>query len=282
MEFGRCSVVGCHRSAELREVADMPRFAANLSMLWPELDVYERFRAAAEAGFARVEILFVHALDHERVARLLKDHSLELVLFDPYPGNWDAGERGLLSLPGREADFAQSITDALEAAKRFGTHRLNAIAGVLPPGVSREAAQQTAINNLRQAAPQAENAGVLLLVENINTVDIPGYFADTAARAAGLVHAVDHPSVRFQLDQYHVGMMGGDPLDAFRRYGDVVEHVQIADVPGRHEPGSGHQPIPEFLAALDHGGYSGAVGLEYRPSAATDDALAWLPRERRG
>jgi hydroxypyruvate isomerase len=260
----------------------MPKFAANLSMLWPELDVYDRFRAAAEAGFRRVEILFVHALDHNRVASLLAEHGLELVLFDPFPGNWDAGERGLLSLPGREAEFAQSIADALAAAKRFGTRRLNAIAGVLPPGVSREAAETTAIDNLRRAAPLAENHGVSLLVENINTVDMPGYFADTAERAAALVQAVDRPSVRFQLDQYHVGMMGGDPLDAFKRFHELVEHVQIADVPGRHEPGSGQQPIPAFLAELDNGGYEGAVGLEYRPSAGTDAALAWLPRERRG
>ncbi len=260
----------------------MPPFAANLSMLWPELDVYDRFRAAAEAGFSRVEILFVHALDRERVARLLTDHALELVLFDPYPGNWEAGERGLLSLPGREDEFAQSITDALAAAKRFGTRRLNAIAGVPPPGMSRADAEATAIANLRRAAPLAEAAGVQLLVENINTVDMPGYFADTPERAAALVQAVDRRAVRFQLDQYHVGMMGGDPLDAFRRYRALVEHVQIADVPGRHEPGTGQQPIREFLAALDEGGYTGAVGLEYRPSASTDAALAWLPRGQRG
>ncbi len=115
----------------------MPRFAANLSMLWPELDVYDRFGAAADAGFSRVEILFVHALDRQRIAALLGQHKLELVLFDPEPGNWDAGERGLLSLPGREGDFLKSIRDALEAAALFGTRRLNAIAGVLPPGVSR-------------------------------------------------------------------------------------------------------------------------------------------------
>jgi hydroxypyruvate isomerase len=244
--------------------------------------VYDRFRAAAEAGFSRIEILFVHALDRDRVARLLKEHALELVLFDPYPGNWDAGERGLLSLPGREAEFAQSISEALEAAKLFGTKRLNAIAGVLPPGVNRSDAEKTAVDNLRRAAPIAKSAGVLLLVENINTTDMPGYFADTAERAAALVQAVDRPSVRLQLDQYHVGMMGGDPLDAFSRYRQVIEHVQIADVPGRHEPGSGQQPIREFLAALDKGGYTGAVGLEYRPSASTDAALAWLPREQRG
>jgi hydroxypyruvate isomerase len=111
---------------------------------------------------------------------------------------------------------------------------------------------------------------------------MPGYFADTAERAAAVVQAVDHPNVRLQLDQYHVGMMGGDPLDAFKRFHELVEHVQIADVPGRHEPGSGQQPIPAFLAELDNGGYEGAVGLEYRPSASTDAALAWLPRERRG
>jgi hydroxypyruvate isomerase len=260
----------------------VPRFAANLSMLWPDLDVYDRFGAAARAGFSRVEILFVHALDHGRVADLLKEHGLELVLFDPEPGDWDAGERGLLSLPGREEDFQRSIREALEAARVLGTQRLNAIAGVLPGGVSREAAERTAIDNLRQAAPLAEQAGVLLLVENINTTDMPGYFADTVERAAALVQAVDRPNVRLQLDQYHVGMMGGDPRAALRTYRELVEHVQIADVPGRHEPGSGQQPIGEFLADLDALGYAGAVGLEYRPSASTESALAWLPREQRG
>ncbi|HLZ28023.1 MAG TPA: TIM barrel protein [Chloroflexota bacterium] len=259
----------------------MPRFAANLSMLWPELDVYDRFAAAAQAGFSRVEILFVHALDRDRIARLLKEHALELVLFDPAPGNWDAGERGLLSLPGREDDFQRSVRDAVEAARVFGTRRLNAIAGVLPAGVSRETAERTAIANLRQAAPLAEQAGVMLLVENINTVDMPGYFADTAERAAAVVQAVDRPNVRLQLDQYHVGMMGGDARAALRTYRDIVEHVQIADVPGRHEPGTGHEPILEFLADLDAEAYAGSVGLEYRPSASTESALAWLPRNQR-
>ncbi len=250
-------------------------------MLWPELDVYDRFRAAAEAGFSRVEILFVHALDIGRVASLLKEHGLELVLFDPYPGNWDAGERGLLSLPGREDEFLQSVRDALAAAKQFGTRRLNAIVGVLPPGVSRETAQTTAIDNLSRASPLAQDAGVLLLVENINTVDMPGYFADTVERAAALVQAVDRPNVRLQLDQYHVGMMGGDPRAALKQHRELVEHVQVADVPGRHEPGTGQQPIQAFLKDLDDLGYTGAVGLEYRPSASTEAALEWLPRDRR-
>jgi hydroxypyruvate isomerase len=259
----------------------MPRFAANLSMLWPELDVYDRFAAAAQAGFTRVEILFVHALDHDRIERLLQEHDLELVLFDPRPGDWEAGERGLLSLPGREADFLSSIHEALAAAQRFGTKRLNAIAGVLPPGVDRQDAEKTAIHNLRNAAPLAEAADVKLLVENINPIDMPGYVADTVERAAGLVDAADHPSVRLQLDQYHVGMVSGDARAALRRWGALVEHVQIADVPGRHEPGTGQQPIAEFLSDLDARGYAGSVGLEYRPATTTEQALAWLPRDKR-
>jgi len=259
----------------------MPRFAANLSMLWPELDVYDRFAAAAAAGFRRVEILFVHELDHDRVAGGLKEHGLELVLFDPAPGTWNAGERGLLSLPGREAEFMDSIRDALKAAKLFGTQRLNAIAGVLPAGVSREDAERTAVANLKQAAPMAEQAGVFLLIEPINNVDMPGYVADSIERGVALVERADHPSVRLQLDQYHVGMMGGHASAELQKYKALVEHVQIADVPGRHEPGTGQQPIAEFLRDLDSVGYGGAVGLEYRPLGSTADALTWLPPEQR-
>jgi hydroxypyruvate isomerase len=255
----------------------MPKFAANLSMLWPELDVYDRFAAAAAAGFSRVEILFVHALDHDRVAGLLREQGLELVLFDPAPGNWEAGERGLLSLPGRGADFMDSIRDALKAAKLFGTGRLNAIAGVLPAGASREDAERTAVANLKKAAPLAQDAGVLLLIEPINNVDMPGYVADSVERGVALVERADHPSVRLQLDQYHVGMMAGDCRAALQQYAPLVEHVQIADVPGRHEPGTGQQPIAEFLSDLDGVGYIGAVGLEYRPLGSTEQALAWLP-----
>jgi hydroxypyruvate isomerase len=260
----------------------MPKFAANLSMLWPELDIYDRLPAAAEAGFSRIEILFIHELDHDRLERLLREHSLELVLFDPNPGNWQAGERGLLCVPGREEQFLETVQEAIESAQRLGTRRLNCICGIVPPGVSREEAQRTALANLQKAAPIAERAGVYLLIENINGTDMPGYFAQTAEQAVELVKLADHPHVRFQLDQYHVGMVGGDAREELRRHVSRVEHVQIADVPGRHEPGTGQQPIAEFLALLDELGYEGTVGLEYRPSAGTDDALAWLPRENRG
>ena len=260
----------------------MPTFAANLSMLWPELDVYDRFRAAAEAGFRRVEILFVHVLDRGRIADLLDELGLELVLFDPAPGDWEAGERGLACIPGRQDEFRATVRDALQTAQRFGTRRLNALVGIKPPGVDDLQAQRTVVENLGAMARPAEEAGIMLLVENINTTDMPGYFASTVERAAQIVQAVNRPNVRLQLDQYHVGMMGGDARELLRRYRDLVEHVQIADVPGRHEPGTGQQPIPAFLDELDALGYRGAVGLEYRPSGATDAALEWLPRERRG
>src|SRR6267142_2649697 len=260
----------------------MPRYAANLTMLWPDLDVYDRFRAAAIAGFRRVEILFVHALDPARVERELREHRLELVLFDPAPGDWAKGERGLLSLPGREQEFLATLRDAIAAAQRFGTRRLNALAGIAPPGVPREVAERTAVANLQTATPLVQAAGLTLLVEAINSIDMPGYFADTVEKAAALVEAAGSTAVRLQLDQYHVGMAGADARVALRRYATLVGHVQIADVPGRNQPGTGSQPIREFLEDLDDMAYAGNVGLEYRPRGTMDEALAWLPRTGRG
>jgi|SRR5919109_5269645 hydroxypyruvate isomerase len=259
----------------------MPRFAANLTMLWTELPVLERFRAAAKSGFRRVEILFVHELDAAAVESALRESKLELVLFDPRPGDWGKGERGLLSLPGREKEFLDTVYEAIAAAKRFGTRRVNALAGIPQAAVSRDLARETAVTNLRAAAPLVERAGVTLLVEAINTVDMPGYFAATADIAADLVEAAASPNVRLQLDQYHVGMAGHDVRAVLRRRFSLVQHVQIADVPGRHQPGTGQQPIAEFLADLDALGYGGSVGLEYKPLGSTDESLAWLPRERR-
>jgi len=259
----------------------VPRYAANLTMLWNELPVLDRFRAAAAAGFRRVEILFVHDLDPAAVETGLREHRLDLWLFDPRPGDWAGGERGLLSLPGREADFLETIREAIAAARRFGTRRLNALAGI-PKGASPEEARKTAVSNLRAAAPLAAAAGMKILVEAINDTDMPGYFAATADIAAGLVADANSPAVRLQLDQYHVGMAGQDARAMLRKHRALVEHVQIADVPGRHQPGTGKQPIAELLSDLDATGYEGAVGLEYRPQGTTEESLRWLPRETRG
>lgn len=260
----------------------MPTYAANLSMLWPELDVYDRFRAAADAGFSRVEILFVHTLDVERISRLLRDLGLTLMLFDPSPGDWEAGERGLACNPARKEEFQRTLDEALRTAESLGVERLNVLTGIPTPDVGPDAAHDTLVSNFQWAAPRAEARGVKLLIENINPTDFPGYHVRSVERAATLVRAVGAPNVRVQFDQYHVGMVGGDARALIREHLDLVEHVQIADVPGRHEPGTGQQPIGEFLADLDALGYSGAVGLEYRPSAATEAAIAWLPRGQRG
>jgi hydroxypyruvate isomerase len=254
----------------------VPRFAANLSMLWPDLEPFQRFDAAAAVGFAHVEMLFPHELDADRLALILENLDLEMVGFDPAPGDWAGGERGLLALPGREQEFLDGVRDAIGLATRIGTTRLNALVGVPPPNVTSEQARETAIANLNRVAPLAQEAGITLLVEAINTIDIPGYWAGTVAVAAALVETVDHPSVRLQLDQYHAAMAGEDAIECLRTYLPLVAHVQIADAPGRHEPGTGVQPIAEFLRELDRLGYDGFVGLEYRPLVDTASSLAWM------
>lgn len=259
----------------------MPKYAANLSMLWPELDMYDRLPAAADAGFSRIEVLFVHALDQDRLARLLKDLKLQLVLFDPAPGDWEGGERGLAGKPDRRDEFQRTIRDALETAQRLGVGRLNVLTGIPDPGQDQTVTHRSIVDNLTWASSVAERTGVKLLVENLNTTDFPGIYVSTVERAAQVVNDVNQPNVRVQFDQYHVGMMGGDARAEFRKYRGLVEHVQIADVPGRHQPGTGQQPIRGFLEDLDSLGYDGAVGLEYRPSGPTETALEWLPRDQR-
>ena len=245
-------------------------------MLWQDLDPYQRFEAAAADGFRHIEMLFPHELDEERLAKALQDLELEMVVFDPAPGDWAGGERGLLALPGREEEFATTLRDAIELATRIGTSKLNALVGVPPAGVSSDQAHATALANLHSAVPLVNEAGITLLVEAINNIDMPGYWASTVARAAELVAAVDDPGVRLQLDQYHAAMAGEDPLECLRTHFPLVAHVQIADVPGRHEPGTGSMPIADFLRELDVLGYAGFVGLEYRPLVDTESSFAWM------
>ncbi len=254
----------------------MPRFAANLSMMWQELEPFERFQAAADAGFTHVEMLFPHQLDADVLEATLDRLHLELVGSDTYPGDWAGGERGLLCLPGREVEFLHSVHQAIALAMRVGTHLLNALVGVRPKGVSHDTARAAAIANLNRIAPLAQEAGVTLLVEGINNIDMPGYFANSVAAAVQLVEAVHHPNVRLQFDQYHAAMAGEDPIVSLHANLPLIAHVQIADVPGRHEPGTGTQPIRAFLDDLDGLGYQGFVGLEYRPLADTASSLQWM------
>ncbi|MFZ0129976.1 MAG: TIM barrel protein [Candidatus Dormiibacterota bacterium] len=254
----------------------MLRFAANLTMLWQELDPFQRFEAAASAGFTRVEMLFPHELDADRLESTLDVLGLHMVVFDPAPGDWAGGERGLLTLPGREEEFLHTVGEAIGLAKRLGTSRLNALVGVPPAGVSSDQARDTAVANLTRVAPMAQEAGITLLVEAINNIDMPGYWASNVSLAAGLVETVKHRSLRLQLDQYHAAMAGDDPIECLHTYLPLIAHVQIADVPGRHEPGTGTQPIGDFLSELDRSGYGGVVGLEYRPLVDTASSFEWM------
>lgn len=259
----------------------MPRFSANLTFLWPELDPYDRIQAAADAGFSHVEILFPYQLDVDRLERELSRCGLQLALFDAPPGDREHGERGMLCIPGREEECLETVQQALELAQRFGTRRINVLAGVIPEGLPRGIGFETAAATLRRAAALAEPVGVELLVENISPAIVPGYFAGTVEQAAELVTEVDHPLIRLQLDQYHISSVGADPVGAAEKYAALIGHVQIADAPGRHQPGTGSAPIGAFLQKLDELGYEGYAGLEYAPEGSMEQALAWLPRERR-
>jgi hydroxypyruvate isomerase len=260
----------------------VPVFSANLTMLWPEIsDPYERFRAAANAGFSRVERLFVHDLDPLRIKELLEELTLELVLFDPYAGDWEAGERGLLALPGRESELRDTVFAAIDTARMLGVPRLNVLSGMLPDGVDRQQAQETAVSNLKELATTARSEGITLMVEPINDHDWPGYAIPAIADALAVVRTVDHPNVGLQFDTYHIATKGDDIFACLGESIESIRHVQIADAPGRHQPGTGTLPLGRFLIRLDDLGYNGAVGLEYTPDGNTDAALAWLDREAR-
>jgi hydroxypyruvate isomerase len=253
----------------------MARFSANLSIMWPDLDVYDRFEAAANAGFRFVEIGVIDKLDHERIRDLLSDLSQTLVLFNPFPGDWHRHELGFVGVPGREDDFDRALTAALSLAGKLETRMLNTLVGVVKEN-RRHIAEETAIRNLSKAASAAAEVSVTLLIEAVNTVDVPDYLAATTADAARLVTAVDRPNVRMLFDVYHSAIAGENVEDSLKTYLPLIGHIHIADYPGRHEPGTGSLPIAEFIASLDRAGYDGFIGLEYSPAADTATGLGWL------
>ena len=217
----------------------MPRFAANLSMMFTEVPFPERFQAAARAGFNAVEFLFPYDFPAEDVARWLADNNLQNVLFNLPPGDWAAGERGCASIPGREAEFLASVDRALEYADRLGTPNLHAMAGIIPAGADRRRHRETYVNNLRAAAQQVAKHGRTLLIEAINPRDIPGFFLNTQAEAHAIREEVGENGLKVQMDFYHAQIVEGDLAMTFKKYFDGIAHVQIAGVPGRNEPDRG-------------------------------------------
>ena len=260
----------------------MPRFCANLSMMFTEVDFPDRFAAAARAGFKGVEYLFPYALPAEDIRALLDDAGVEQVLFNMPPGDWDAGERGIACHPDRVDDFKRGVERALDYAAVLGNTRVHAMAGIQPDGVSAEAARETYLANLAYAAPLCRDAGLALMIEAINTRDIPGFFLSTSDQAMavlddlGALGAADGGTVRFQFDVYHIQIMQGDLAPTFDACLSRTAHVQIADTPGRHEPGTGEIHYPFLFDHMDAAGYDGWVGCEYKPKAGTEAGLGWI------
>jgi hydroxypyruvate isomerase len=261
----------------------MPRFAANLTMMFNEVPFLERFAAAAAAGFEAVEFLFPYDHPPEEVARRLAAGRLRNVLFNMPPGNWAAGERGIGALPGREGEFRDGVATALRYAEALGTPTLHAMAGLLPPGGDRAACRATYLENLRYAARETAAKGITLVIEPINTRDIPGYLLDTQAEAHSLREEVGAPNLKVQMDLYHAQIVEGDVTVKLRRWAKHVGHVQIASVPDRNEPDGGELSYPHLFRVLDELGYAGWVGCEYRPARGTVEGLRWFePYRRRG
>ena len=256
----------------------MPKFAANLTMMFTEVPFPERFARAARAGFKAVEFLFPYDHTPAEVAGWLKDNGLENALFNLPPGNWTAGERGLAALPGREEEFRASVAAGLEYAAALGTPCLHAMAGLLPAGADRQRHRETYIANLRHAARELARHGRTLLIEPINPRDMPGYFLNRQAEAHAIRAAVGEPNLKVQMDFYHAQIVEGDLASTFRKYAADIGHVQIASVPERHEPDDGEVNYPYLFGLLDRLGYAGWVGCEYRPRGRTEDGLAWLKK----
>jgi hydroxypyruvate isomerase len=254
----------------------MPRFAANLSFLFQEVAFLERFAAAARLGFRGVECLFPYDYPAAAIAERLHTCGLELVLFNLPPGDWDAGERGLAAIPGREEAFADAVEQALAYAQVLNCRQIHALAGIPPAGVSRQACEAVYIRNLRHAAALLQPHGIRLLIEPINTVrDIPGYFLNTPTQARQIIEAVQSDNLFLQMDLYHCQIMEGDLAERIRHHFGHISHFQIAGNPGRHEPDVGEINYPYLFTLIDELGYTGWIACEYRPRHTTVAGLGW-------
>jgi hydroxypyruvate isomerase len=256
----------------------MPRFCANLSLLFTEHPFAERWAAAARAGFRGVECHFPYAEPAAALAEELRHNGLEQVLFNLPPGDWAAGERGIACLPDRVAEFEDGVGRAIDYARALGCRRINCLAGIAPAGAERGELLAVMERNLRFAARALARENIELLVEPINDRDMPGFLLNRSADTLALIERVGEPNVKLQYDVYHMQIMEGDLARTLQRELPRIGHVQIADNPGRHEPGSGEINYPFLFDWLDRIGYTGWVSAEYVPAGETTAGLGWIPR----
>ena len=255
----------------------MPRFAANLTMLFTELPFLDRFEAAAKAGFEGVEYLFPYDVEPDVLVQRLRRHGLAQVLHNLPAGDWAGGERGIACIPGREQEFRDGVDQAIRYATALRCPQLNCLVGIAPRDANPAQIQATLADNLRFAAGRLAGAGISLLIEPVNTRDIPGFYLNRTAQARELIEANGLANTFIQYDIYHMQIMEGDLARTIEAHLDLIRHVQLADNPGRNEPGTGEINYDFLFGHLDALGYSGWVGCEYKPRGTTTDGLAWRP-----
>jgi hydroxypyruvate isomerase len=256
----------------------VPKFAANLTMLFTEHPFLERFQAAAEAGFKGVEYLFPYDFPKETLAAALKENHLTQVLHNLPAGNWAGGERGIAVLPERVAEFRSGVDRAIEYATAVGCPQVNCLAGIVPAGACQKTARQTFVDNLRFAADKLQQAGIKLLIEPINTYDIPDFFLNRTAQALAIIDEVASDNLFLQYDIYHAQRMEGELGNTIAKNLPRIAHMQLADNPGRNEPGTGEINYPWLFRHIDKLGYAGWIGCEYKPAAGTREGLGWIER----
>ena len=256
----------------------MPRFAANLSMMFNEVSFLDRFAAARRAGFKGVEFLFPYEFAAAELRERLSGEGLTQVLFNMPPGDWANGERGMASIPGRQKEFRDSVKQALDYAAALDCQQLHCMAGIVPAGVPMTTATAVYAANLAWATEHTSAAGIRLVIEPINHRDMPGYFLNTQAQGAAFVDAIGRDRLGLQFDVYHVQVTEGDITKRMEQFMPVIAHMQIADVPARNEPGTGEIGWRYVFRRMDELGYTGWVGCEYRPAGETVAGLDWRDR----
>jgi hydroxypyruvate isomerase len=256
----------------------MPKFAANLTMLFNEVEFLDRFALAAKAGFKGVEFLFPYAYSVDEIAKGLSDSGTKLVLHNLPAGNWAAGERGIACLPGREEEFRSGVDQAIQYATALRCPRVNCLAGIEPKDSDSSELYATFVENLRFAADLLAGSSINLLIEPINTRDIPGFFLHSTRQARAILLDVNSPNLKIQYDLYHMQIMEGDLVMTIQSNLDFIGHIQIADNPRRNEPGTGEINFDFLFVFLDTIGYAGWIGCEYKPRTTTVEGLGWFEK----
>jgi hydroxypyruvate isomerase len=254
----------------------MPKFSANLTMLFNEVEFLSRFELASKAGFRGVEYLFPYPWNKDQLAEALKNHHLKQVLHNLPAGDWQAGERGIACLPGREGEFQEGVGKAIGYAKALECPRLNCLVGKAPSGIPPKKVREALVNNLRFAAMALEKESIRLLIEPLNNRDIPGFYLGRTKEALQLMEEVNHPNLWLQYDVYHMQIMEGNLTRTIQENIGRIAHIQIADNPGRHEPGTGEINFTNLFRSIDGVGYDGWIGCEYNPMNTTEEGLEWI------